>query len=62
MVNGLETAAMKKRQRKVAQIKMMRFSLGVTRMDKVRTPETVHVSCWRTGLKVKSAEVKSANK
>lgn len=39
MVYGLETVALKKRQRKVAEIKMLRFSLGVTRMDEVRTSE-----------------------
>ncbi|XP_062865903.1 uncharacterized protein LOC134328668 [Trichomycterus rosablanca] len=39
MLYGLETVALTKRQEKeleVAEMKMLRFSLGVTRMDKVR--------------------------
>ena len=39
MVNGLETAAVTKKQVKemeVAEMKMLRFALGVTRKDKIR--------------------------
>ena len=37
MLYGLETAALTKRQEMdVAELKMLRFSLGVTRMDKIR--------------------------
>ena len=40
MLYGLETVALTKRQEaemEVAELKMLRFSLGVTRMDKIRT-------------------------
>ena len=40
MLYGLETVALAKRQEaemEVAELKMLRFSLGVTRMDKIRT-------------------------
>ncbi|KAI5087806.1 hypothetical protein C0J45_22295, partial [Silurus meridionalis] len=39
MLYGLETVALRKRQEmelEVAELKMLRFSLGVTRMDKIR--------------------------
>ena len=39
MLYGLETVALAKRQEaemEVAELKMLRFSLGVTRMDKIR--------------------------
>ena len=39
MLYGLETVALTKRQEadmEVAELKMLRFSLGVTRMDKIR--------------------------
>ena len=39
MLYGLETVTLKKRQEaemEVAELKMLRFSLGVTRMDKIR--------------------------
>ena len=39
MLYGLSTVALKKRQEaemEVAELKMLRFSLGVTRMDKIR--------------------------
>ena len=39
MLYGLETVALMKRQEaemEVAELKMLRFSLGVTRMDKIR--------------------------
>ena len=39
MLYGLETVALTKRQKaemEVAELKMLRFSLGVTRMDKIR--------------------------
>lgn len=39
MLSGLETEALRKRQNtelEVAEVKTLRFSLGVTRMDKVR--------------------------
>ena len=39
MLYGLETVALTKRQEaemEVAELRMLRFSLGVTRMDKIR--------------------------
>ena len=39
MLDGLETVALTKRQEakmEVAELKMLQFSLGVTRMDKIR--------------------------
>ena len=39
MLSGLETVALTKRQEaemEVAELKMLRFALGVTRMDKIR--------------------------
>uniref|UniRef100_A0A087XJI6 Uncharacterized protein n=1 Tax=Poecilia formosa TaxID=48698 RepID=A0A087XJI6_POEFO len=48
---GVETVAMTKRQEaelEVAEMKMLRFSLGVTRMDKIRNEYirgTAHVRC-----------------
>ena len=58
MLYGLETVALTKRQEaEVAELKMLRFSLGLTRMDKIRNEyirETVQVGrfgedmrgCW----------------
>ncbi|KAK2920711.1 hypothetical protein Q8A73_000196 [Channa argus] len=49
MLFGLETVALKKRQEaelEVAELKMLRFSLGVTRMDRIRNEDirgTAHV-------------------
>ena len=49
---GLETVALKKRQEaelEVAELKMLRFSLGVTRMDRIKHEfirETTHVRCF----------------
>ena len=46
MLYGLETVALTKRQEaemEVAELKMLRFSLGVTRMDKIRN-EYIHVN------------------
>ncbi|KAL7834762.1 hypothetical protein SRHO_G00290090 [Serrasalmus rhombeus] len=42
MMYGLETVALSKRQEaelEVAEMKMLRFSLGVTRMDKIRNEQ-----------------------
>ncbi|KAK2922282.1 hypothetical protein Q8A73_001767 [Channa argus] len=56
MLFGLETVALKKRQEaelEVAELKMLRFSLGVTRMDRIRNEDirgTAHVRC----LEIKS--------
>ncbi|KAI5606596.1 hypothetical protein C0J50_2095 [Silurus asotus] len=52
MLYGLETVALSKRQEvelEVAELKMLRFSLGVTRMDKIRNEfirGTTHVGCF----------------
>ncbi|KAI5095577.1 hypothetical protein C0J45_14007 [Silurus meridionalis] len=49
---GLETVALNKRQEaelEVAELKMLRFSLGVTRMDRIRNEfirVTAHVGCF----------------
>ena len=49
MLNGLETVALTKRQQ--ADVKMLQFSLGVTRMDKIRNEYTSEGQD-RTGGKV----------
>ena len=36
MLYGLETVALTKKQEAVAELKMLRFSLGVMRMDKIK--------------------------
>ncbi|KAF3697472.1 hypothetical protein EXN66_Car013152 [Channa argus] len=52
MLFGLETVALKKRQEAeldVAELKMLRFSMGGTRMDRIRNEdirETAHVRCF----------------
>ncbi|KAK3516862.1 hypothetical protein QTP70_027082, partial [Hemibagrus guttatus] len=51
MLYGLETVSLKKRQEselEVAELKMLRFSLGVTRLDRIRNEYirgTAHVGC-----------------
>ncbi|KAK3517823.1 hypothetical protein QTP70_018978, partial [Hemibagrus guttatus] len=51
MLYGLETVSLRKRQEselEVAELKMLRFSLGVTRLDRIRNEyirETAHVGC-----------------
>ncbi|KAI5086740.1 hypothetical protein C0J45_2291, partial [Silurus meridionalis] len=62
MLYGLETVALSKRQEvelEVAELKMLRFSLGVTRMDKIRNEfirGTAHVGCF--GDKVREARLR----
>ncbi|KAK2897556.1 hypothetical protein Q8A73_013936 [Channa argus] len=62
MLFGLETVALKKRQEaelEVAELKMLRFSLGVTRMDRIRNEYirgTAHVRCF--GDKVREARLR----
>ncbi|KAF7696815.1 hypothetical protein HF521_005233 [Silurus meridionalis] len=62
MLYGLETVALRKRQEvelKVAELKMLRFSLGVTRMDRIRNEfirGTSHVG--RFGDKVREARLR----
>ncbi|KAF7711788.1 hypothetical protein HF521_000799, partial [Silurus meridionalis] len=62
MLYGLETVALSKRQEaelEVAELKMLRFSLGVTRMDRIRNlfiRGTVHVR--RFGDKVREARLR----
>ncbi|RXN38888.1 Retrovirus-related Pol poly LINE-1 [Labeo rohita] len=62
MLYGLETAALKKRQEaelEVAELKMLRFSLGVTRMDRIENKfirGTTHVRCF--GDKVREARLR----
>ncbi|KAI5612237.1 hypothetical protein C0J50_0905, partial [Silurus asotus] len=62
MLYGLETVALSKRQEaelEVAELKMLRFSLGVTRMDKIRNEfirGTAHVRCF--GDKVREARLR----
>ncbi|KAI5102348.1 hypothetical protein C0J45_7700, partial [Silurus meridionalis] len=52
MLYGLETVALSKRQKvelEVAELKMLRFSLGVTTMDRIRNEfirGTEHVGCF----------------
>ena len=50
MLYGLETVAQTKRQEaevKVAELKMLLFSLGVTRMDKIRVHQRTGGTVWR---------------
>ncbi|MCJ8736404.1 hypothetical protein PDJAM_G00257550 [Pangasius djambal] len=62
MLYGLETVALRKRQeaeREVAELKMLRFSLGVTRLDRIRNGYirgTAHVG--RLGDKVREARLR----
>ena len=62
MLYGLETVALTKRQEaemEVAELKMFRFSLGVTRMDKIRNEYvrwTSHVG--RFGEKTRKARLR----
>ncbi|KAI5625322.1 hypothetical protein C0J50_15181 [Silurus asotus] len=62
MLYGLETVALSKRQEvelEVAELKMLRFSLGVTRMNKIRNEfirGTAHVGCF--GDKVREARLR----
>lgn len=62
MMYGLETVALKKRQvaeLEVAELKMLRFSLGVTRLDRIRNEfirGTAHVGCF--GKKVREARLR----
>ena len=62
MLFGLETVALRKRQEtelEVAELKMLRFSLGVTRMDRIRNEHirgTTHVG--DLGSKVREARLR----
>ncbi|KAI5618911.1 hypothetical protein C0J50_21582, partial [Silurus asotus] len=62
MLYGLETVALSKRQEvelEVAELKMLRFSLGVTRMDRIRNEfirGTAHVGRFRD--KVREARLR----
>ncbi|KAK3515253.1 hypothetical protein QTP70_013016, partial [Hemibagrus guttatus] len=62
MLYGLETVSLKKRQEselEVAELKMLRFSLGVTRLDRIRNEYirgTAHVG--RLGDKVREAKLR----
>ncbi|KAK3538125.1 hypothetical protein QTP70_030292 [Hemibagrus guttatus] len=62
MLYGLETVSLSKRQEselEVAELKMLRFSLGVTRLDRIRNEyirETAHVG--RLGDKVREARLR----
>ncbi|KAK3523817.1 hypothetical protein QTP70_010429 [Hemibagrus guttatus] len=61
MLYGLETVSLRKRQEselEVAELKMLRFSLGVTRLDRIRNEYirgTAHVG--RLGEKVREARL-----
>ncbi|KAK3520102.1 hypothetical protein QTP70_013583, partial [Hemibagrus guttatus] len=62
MLYGLETVSLRKRQEselEVAELKMLRFSLGVTRLDRIRNEYirgTAHVA--RLGDKVREARLR----
>ncbi|KAK3513042.1 hypothetical protein QTP70_000198 [Hemibagrus guttatus] len=62
MLYGLETVSLRKRQEselEVAELKMLRFSLGVTRLDRIRNEYirgTAHVGCM--GDKVREARLR----
>ena len=60
MLYGLETVALRKRQEaelEVAEIQMLRFSLRVMRMDRIKNEDirgTAHVRCF--GEKVRETK------
>ncbi|KAK3538494.1 hypothetical protein QTP86_006194 [Hemibagrus guttatus] len=62
MLYGLETVSLRKRQKselEVAELKMLKFSLGVTRLDRIRNEYirgTAHVGCL--GDKVREARLR----
>ncbi|KAK3574608.1 hypothetical protein QTP86_011520 [Hemibagrus guttatus] len=62
MLYGLETVSLRKRQEselEVAELKMLRFSLGVTRLDRIRNEyirETAHVG--RLGDKIREIRLR----
>ena len=59
MVYGLETVAVTKKQVEVAEIKMLRFAMGVTRKDKIRNEyirSTVKVE--RLGMKMREGRLR----
>ena len=62
MLFGLETVALRKGQEaelEVAEIKLLRFSLGVTRLDRIRNEYirgTAHVGCF--GDKAREARLR----
>ncbi|KAK3535468.1 hypothetical protein QTP70_016891 [Hemibagrus guttatus] len=62
MLYGLETVSLRKRQEselEVAELKMLRFSLGVTRLDRIRNEYirgTAHVG--RLGVKVRETRLR----
>ncbi|KAK3535793.1 hypothetical protein QTP70_021102, partial [Hemibagrus guttatus] len=62
MLYGLETVSLRKKQEselEVAELKMLRFSLGVTRLDRIRNEYirgTAHVGCL--GDKVREARLR----
>ncbi|KAK3543979.1 hypothetical protein QTP70_032740, partial [Hemibagrus guttatus] len=62
MLYGLETVSLRKRQKselEIAELKMLRFSLGVTRLDRIRNEYirgTAHVG--RLGDKVREARLR----
>ena len=62
MLYGLETVALTKKQEaelEVAELKMLRFSLGVTRMEKIKNGyirRTAHVKCF--GDKTREARLR----
>ena len=60
-MDGLDTAVWSKRQEaelKVAEVKMLRFSLGVTRIDRIRNEYrgTEHFRCFRE--KIRAAKLR----
>ena len=64
MLYGLETVALTKRQEaemEVAELKMLRFSLGVTRMDKIRNEyirwDSTGGKVWRESTRGKTEMV-----
>ena len=59
MVYGLETVAVTKKQVEVAEMKMLRFAMGVTRKDKIRNEyirSTVKVE--RLGMKMREGRLR----
>ena len=60
MLYGLETVALTKRQEaemEVAELKMLRFSLGVTIMDKIRNEYISGGKVWRENSRGKTEMV-----
>ena len=61
MVYGVETVAVTKKQveeMEVAEMKMLRFAMGVTRKDKIRNEHIRTVKVERLGMKMREGRLR----